>query len=206
MKKCSKCEQTKGNDAFYADARRKDGLQVCCKQCCSAMSKASRQKLKAEDKATPTEKSCTDCKTTKPASEFFKNATTSDGLQGVCKQCHGKRSAANPTSEKSRRWYAKNRDHMKAYFKVNRSRYYANNTARRAKRLCATPAWANEISIREVYDFAQEFRNAGFDVHVDHIEPLQGKTVCGLHVEQNLRVCLADVNRSKGNRQLEQFQ
>ena len=36
--------------------------------------------------------------------------------------------------------------------------------------------------------------------HVDHIIPLKGKNVCGLHVENNLRIIDGLSNMKKGNK------
>lgn len=71
---------------------------------------------------------------------------------------------------------------------------------REAHILKATPAWANQKAIAEIYDRAAEMRAAGNDVHVDHVVPLRGKNVCGLHVETNLRIIAATENLSKGAR------
>lgn len=71
---------------------------------------------------------------------------------------------------------------------------------RRARKLNATPAWADDQKIKAVYAEAAAMRLLGLDVHVDHVIPLQGKLVSGLHVHNNLRVLLASDNRTKGNR------
>lgn len=55
------------------------------------------------------------------------------------------------------------------------------------------PAWADMKKIREIY----ENRPNGY--HVDHIVPLRGKTVCGLHVEHNLQYLPAIENMRKHN-------
>ena len=57
----------------------------------------------------------------------------------------------------------------------------------------------NQAELAEVqglYDFCRIFK--GFEV--DHIVPLNGKTVSGLHVLANLRVLPVSENRSKGNK------
>lgn len=59
----------------------------------------------------------------------------------------------------------------------------------------ATPPWADKAAIKEVYVKA---RAEG--LHVDHIVPLKGKNVCGLHVHYNLQPLPPKENLIKGNR------
>lgn len=68
---------------------------------------------------------------------------------------------------------------------------------RRATILHAMPPWLTPEQLEEmraIYARAP----AGHDV--DHIIPLRGKTVCGLHVPWNLQYLPTAANRAKGNR------
>lgn len=100
-----------------------------------------------------------------------------------------------PTGDASARvkeWRASNPDQAKFH-----SLFYTNK--RNAAILKRTPLWADFDEIKQIYLDACEFRAAGLEVDVDHIIPLQGRLVSGLHVHQNLRVCLSSVNRKKSN-------
>jgi hypothetical protein len=62
-----------------------------------------------------------------------------------------------------------------------------------------TPRWANRFFISEIYRLAKlRTKLLGIPHEVDHVVPLRGKNVCGLHVEQNLRVVQKVTNRAKG--------
>lgn len=63
----------------------------------------------------------------------------------------------------------------------------------------AQPAWANTAAMRDIYRRARRLRRAGCDVAVDHIMPLNGADICGLHVENNLQIVSAGVNKYKNN-------
>lgn len=76
----------------------------------------------------------------------------------------------------------------------------ADTNSRRRRFKDATPQWANKFFIREAYALA-ELRSAvtGFRWHVDHVIPIRNELVCGLHVENNLRVIPAVDNLRKSN-------
>lgn len=71
----------------------------------------------------------------------------------------------------------------------------AKAARRRAAKLKATPPWADLEEIKNVYLEAQYF-----GMHVDHIIPLQGKEVCGLHIWENLQLLTPEKNIKKGNK------
>ncbi len=79
----------------------------------------------------------------------------------------------------------------------------ANERARHARKLRATPPWLSKEhwkQMEKVYIAARETSIlAGFDCHVDHIVPLVGKNVCGLHVPWNLRIVSRSYNSQKRN-------
>lgn len=87
------------------------------------------------------------------------------------------------------------------YRKNNPATIAAQTRRGQAARLQAVPAWANHAAIEQFYSKARELTLAtGIPHEVDHIVPIRGETVCGLHVEYNLCVLTSFENRSKGNR------
>lgn len=80
----------------------------------------------------------------------------------------------------------------------------AKDKARSAERKAAiakrTPSWADKKAIERIYMEASKLtRETGIRHDVDHIIPLRGKLVSGLHVENNLRAIPWNENRAKSN-------
>jgi hypothetical protein len=117
------------------------------------------------------------------------------------------------------RWRADNADRVIAYKKANydRSRRYnieyskKNSAAllakcrqRQANQIQRTPIWVGQEElwlISEAYELARlRTKITGIKWHVDHIVPLQGKLVSGLHVPNNMQVIPAVENFRKNNR------
>jgi hypothetical protein len=111
--------------------------------------------------------------------------------------------------EYQRSYYISNKEKLKARIRAReirlRDELRPYHAARRMQRIArekqATPSWADSKAIRAFYvESARRSADTGVQHHVDHIVPLQGKTVCGLHVENNLQVMPGGENQSKGNR------
>lgn len=86
----------------------------------------------------------------------------------------------------------------KAYRDRNPDMMRANVSAHRAALMAAMPKWADRKAIRAVYaEAVKATRETGVKHEVDHIIPLRGKGVCGLHVPWNLQVLTMTENRRK---------
>jgi len=145
------------------------------------------------------EKPCCQCKATKHLELFPTRKNVKDGRGSVCKECLNKN---------TKEWNSKNKERLykniRAWQQRNPERMNAIGANARASRLQRTPSWLSEDElwmIEEAYILAKMREDAtGIKWHVDHIVPLKGKTVSGLHVPWNLQVIPATDNIKKGNK------
>ena len=155
-------------------------------------------------------KFCNRCKEVKNTSQFYKRA---DGIKGFRHECKPCRNRINPDTlqkagPKVRLSVEQRKENSrlacKKWNKNNTEKANHNTNMRRARKISATPKWLTEVQkdhIYCIYETAKVLeKEFGVKFHVDHIVPLKGKNVCGMHVPWNLQVMSASANLSKGNR------
>lgn len=120
---------------------------------------------------------------------------TRNGNCRVCGITNVKKYAIKPEVElKKKIWSAISR---------SKSRESRSIDARNRKiyKLRRTPIWADLVKIKEIYKYSHYLsKTTGIKHHVDHIIPLKGKFVSGLHVHQNLQIIPAIDNMKKHNK------
>lgn len=159
-------------------------------------------------------KICKRCNQEKNLSDFYKAKTSKDGCASNCKTCH-----STYNSQKYYENHEENRARLSNYYKdnhevekkarrehyqKNKSTYLFNFYKREEKLKQATPKWLTDLmllEIKNIYVKRQEISElTGVQHHVDHIIPLQGENVCGLHVPWNLQIITAEENLKKSNK------
>lgn len=179
MKCCTKCNETKPYEMFTKEKATKDGFSRWCKSC------------KKEYKS----------------GWYEKNA---ESERAKAMQYHYENYEKNKEYriKKANEWQNNNRERYKqiakkCYEKTKHKKFASQAFARAAKRN-AVPKWINEELKQEIQKFYIEARlktrETGTKYEVDHIVPLMGENVCGLHVPWNLRVITQFENRSKQNK------
>jgi len=181
LKTCNKCQQEKDTSLFYANKRMKDGVNTFCIAC----HKADNVARKAKNRADPVFK-----KTELLYKKEYRDRTVEQ------------------RSEYMGKWREENKAHTlqygKKYRAANKARYNYLCQKRKIDLLNRTPKWLDIDDlwiIKEAYELAaRRSEVTKVSWHVDHIIPLRGKNVSGLHVPQNLRVIVWKENQRKTNK------
>ena len=173
-------------------------------------------------------KTCKICKETKLTALFYRDKRSKDLCSSYCRECtkakanaaysenkdlHNARSNAYRRAnmpkirEIAAKYRAKNRERINSYssswVKENRLNSTLNTAKYRSAKLQRTPAWLTESDLLRIKCYyqvaAMRTRESGQSWDVDHIIPLKGRFVSGLHVPNNLRVIPASENKRKTN-------
>lgn len=187
VKTCTKCSVSKPLSEFSKKASSRDGFQLKCKACASIehikRRCANPEKVRAQERAT----------------KIVNAGNVRARVRAYAK--------ANPekVAKGKAAWQKANMHKVKAataaWQKANRHMVTAATARYRAAKMQQTPNWltaSEKASITRCYELACVYTDLfGVKVHVDHVIPLRGVTVRGLHVPWNLRVMIAVENMQK---------
>lgn len=152
-------------------------------------------------------KTCRKCLESLPETEFYREKKTKDGLRTYCKPCVRSLRRADHYKNKERNnayslQYMKDHPEKKKEYQKRwapkRPRHLSRLATRRHQLKERIPAWNDPIAEEFVYYAATVVEDVyGGEVTVDHIVPIKGERVSGLHVHTNLRLMSRDANMRK---------
>ena len=124
--------------------------------------------------------------------------------QRICYECI--KENRDVLNKRAKLWRINNPEKSKAisskWAKNNPKNCVKRVAKRNAAKLQRIPPWIDltqKAEIDSIYEYCSALRACGLNYHVDHIVPIQGKTVSGLHVPWNLQVIPAKENIIKSN-------
>lgn len=192
-KECSRCGDLKSVNQFPVDTRTTDKRGSECLVCKRIESSDRNRKRGMVERVLQsvydTEKQCRTCKTVRKISDFYEvsHKRNADGRMAHCRSCWAIKSDA--MRRKLAHYYTEYSNYRRAGFKK------------------ASPEWLTSEQRREmvrIYEVSRSLsRILGHRFEVDHIVPIKGKSVCGLHVPWNLQVIPMTKNRQKSNKVLD---
>ena len=216
-KQCNKCLIEKTLSLFDIGSKEKDGFQYTCKECCRSFAKEYRAENADEERERHAKYHVANKEAINARIALWAK-NNPDKVRAKSRRFYEN----NTESEKARMkaWSKKNKEWVKNYnkqyridnaeyfkkydndyWRQNKSKVYAKNANRRAKRNMAFVSWANQDAIKDIYIQSQlKTQETGIIHHVDHIIPLINEKVCGLHNEFNLQILTAHENLSKSNK------
>ncbi len=131
-------------------------------------------------------KTCNKCGISKSEDSFYLNGKF---YKAICKMCEKEADRINYAKNKKQRL-----NRIKQYKRDNPRKLYIYQRQRLINKLKRTPVYADLEAIKEFYV------NCPKGMEVDHIIPLQGKTVSGFHILPNLQYLTVRANRKKKNK------
>jgi hypothetical protein len=138
--------------------------------------------------------------------DYFRQYNKSNAGEEA-KQRYYEKNSARVRARAQSRPAAEKQAYKSKYKQSNPDLYKTLTSFRRRRFRDATPPWITrkqKLEIRQLYQIAITMtQTTGERYVVDHIIPLQGETVCGLHVPWNLRVTTQEENLKKSNKILD---
>ena len=158
---------------------------------------------------------CKSCFVEKPEEDFPVRRSNKSGRYSYCKTCSSTKAGDYYKSNKEKRldYLLRNRlkvyESRRSYRKKNSSKILSWNKHYQTRKTKACPIWLSNSQKEEIeylYWLAKDLRSfSAEDYHVDHIVPLKGKNVCGLHVPWNLQILPAKENSRKSNNHRDEY-